>query len=232
MKQLFAISILIILSGCAPKSPKPDGQWSAIEVGDYIFDFPPDFNLVEEKGIDSYVGRIQGDSLQLYFDFGYYSDDFEPTPGEYLEKGLWRLSLSTRFMQNNITYDQTNIPKVDVLNIRPATTQDSTLGKGCDYVATCKHERTEFDFPVYLPQEIKQLEFIVDTFANQYRKIVLAKDPKKGITGVYLRDLYSYNASINNGLALSMSADELTKKQQEMVLKIFKTGRHKKERSR
>ena len=130
-------------------------------------------------------------------------------------------------MKVGITYDDRNMPKVDVINIRPATIQDSTIGKGCDYVAKCKHDTTEFDFAVYIPDEIKQLNFTIDTVDNQYRKIVLAKDPLNGTTGIYLRDLNGFNESINSYLALSMATSNLTSKQQEIALKIFKTGRHK-----
>ena len=130
-------------------------------------------------------------------------------------------------MKEGITYDQTNTPKVDVMSIRPATIQDSIIGKGCDYVAKCKHDKTEFDFAIYIPNEIKQTNYSIDTVDNQYRKIVWAKDPQKGTTGIYLRDLNGFNKSINSYLALSMATSKLTSKQQETALKIFKTGRHK-----
>lgn len=235
MKRLLTILITILLCGCGQtekksdwqKEKKPEGQWKTIEVGDYLFDFPGDFELVTEKGIDSYVGKIKGDSMWFGFDFGYYSSDFEQTPQEYLDNGFWRNDLSYRFMKEEITYDQTNTPKVEVMSIRPATIQDSVTGKGCDYVARCKHEKTEFDFAVYIPNEIKQTNCSIDTVDNKYTKIVWAKDPKKGTTGIYLRDLNGFNESINSYLALSMATSNLTSKQQETALKIFKTGRHK-----
>lgn len=227
MNRLLTISVFFLLFGCEQTSEKTDRQWQTIEVGDYLFDFPSDFKLVEDKGIDSYVGKIQGDSMWFGFDFGYYSDDFEETPQEYLDSKHWRLALPYQFMKQGITYDQTNTPKVDVLSIRPATSQDSTIGKGCDYVAKCKHDNTEFDFAIYIPDESKQQNFIIDTVDNQYRKIVFAKDPQKGTTGIYLKDLNSFNESINSSLALSMATGKLTKGQQELTLKIFATGRHK-----
>lgn len=227
MKHILIILISIPLFSCGQTEKKSDGEWKTIEVGDYLFDFPADFELVTGNGIDSYVGKIEGDSMWFGFDFGHYSDDFEQTPQEYLDKGYWRHTLPHQFMKVGITYDQTNMPKVDVINIRPATIQDSTIGKGCDYVAKCKHDTTEFDFAVYIPDEIKQLNFSIDTVDNQYRKIVLAKDPLNGTTGIYIRDLNGFNESINGYLALSMATSNLTSKQQEIALKIFKTGRHK-----
>ena len=228
MKRLLNFTILLFLLSCGQTEKKTDGQWQIIEVGDYLFDFPPDFELVEENGIDSYVGKIKGDSLWFGFDFGYYSNGFEQTPQEYLDKGYWRLTLFHQFIKEGVTYDQTNPLKVDVINIRPATIQDSIIGKGCDYIAKCKHGSIEYDLPIYIPKNIKQTNFMIDTIDNQYRKIVFAKNPTKGTTGIYLRDLDGFNKSMNSYLALSLATrSKLTKKQQETAIKIFKTGRLK-----
>ena len=193
MKLQLTILITILLFGCGQTENKSDRQWKTIEIGDYLFDFPTDFEIVNEKEIDSYVGKIKGDSMWFGFDFGYYSSDFEQTSQEYLENGFWRMKLPYRFMREGKTYDLTNTPKVDVISIRPATIQDSTIGKGCDYVAHCKHDKIEFDYPIYIPNEIKQTNYSIDTIDNQYRKIVWAKDTKKGTTGIYLRDLNGFN---------------------------------------
>lgn len=229
MKRLITILVAVLLFGCDQHEKNSDDQWKTIKVGDYLFDFPGDFTLVADNGIDSYVGKIKGESMSFGFDFGYYSNDFEQTLQEYLDNGDWRLALSYQFIKADITYDQTNMPKVDVLNIRQATIQDSTMGKGFDYVATCKQDTTKFDFPVYIPDEIKQLNFHVDTIDNQYRKIVWAKDPQNGTTGIYIRDLNSFDKTINSHLALSMATSKLTIEQQEIALKIFKTVRLKNE---
>jgi hypothetical protein len=227
MKKLLTILLTIFLFGCLHTEKESGQQLNTIQVGDYLFDFPIDFKLVEEKGIDSYVGIVRGDSMCFGFDFGYYSSNFEQTPVEYLDKGHWRLNLPSQFMKEGITYDQTNLPKVSVLNIRPATLGDSALGGGSDYIARCKLDKTEFDYAVYIPEEIKQLNFAIDTFDRQYRKIVIAKDPQKGTTGIYIRDLNRFSKSVGNYLALSMATSKLTMQQQEIALKIFRTGRRK-----
>lgn len=227
MKSLLTLTILLHLLSCGQTHKKRDTPSKTIEVGDYLFEFPPDFELVKEKGIDAYVGKIQGDSMWFSFDFGNYSDQFVETPQEYLDKGHWRLALPYQLMKEGITYDQKNTPKVDVISIRPATIQDSAKGKGCDYIAKCQHEQIEFDYAVYIPNEIKQMDFMIDTVDNQFRKIVLAKDPKKGTTGIYIRHLNSFNESMNSYLALSMATSNLTRQQQEIALRIYKTGRYK-----
>ena len=227
MKRLLTILVTTFLIGCGQIENKSVEKWKTVEVGDYLFDFPDDFELVTEKGIDSYVGKIKADSMCFGFDFGYYSNDFEQTPQEYLAEGNWRLYLPNQFMKDGITYNQTNTPKVEIIGVRHATLKDSTIGKGCDYVAKCKHNKTVFDYAVYIPTEIKETNYSIDTVDNYYRKIVWAKDPKKGTTGIYLKDLNGFNESINSFLALSMVTINLTSKQQELALKIFRTGRHK-----
>lgn len=227
MKRLLTILVTTLQFSCGKIENNSHEKWKTIEVGDYLFDFPANFDLVTEKAIDSYIGKIKGDSILFLSDFGYYSNDFEQTSQEYLDNGFWRDELSYRFMKEGITYNQSNLPKVDVISIRPATIRDSIIGKGCDFVAKCKHYKIEFDFAIYIPNEIKQMNYSIDTVDNQYRKIVWAKDPKQGTTGIYLRDLNGFNESINSYLALSMATSNLTNKQQEIVLKILKTGRHK-----
>ncbi len=232
MKTILTYTIALLLFSCEQTEKKPDRELNTIEIGDYLFDFPPDFKLVKEMGIDSYVGEIIGDSMRFVFDFGYYSNSFELTPQDYLDKGHWQFTIPYQFMEEGITYDHTNTPKVDIISIRPATNQDSTLGKGCDYVAKCIHNNTEFDFAIYLPGEIKRMNFAIDTIDNQYRKIVWTKAPYKGKTGIYIKDLDGFNESINGYLSLTMATTTLTSEQQEMALKIFKTGRHKQNKTR
>lgn len=79
MSRIQIISIVFLLLACRQTFEKTNPKWQTIEVGNYVFDFPSDFKLVEGKGIDSYVGKIQGDSIWFGFNFGYYSSDFEQT---------------------------------------------------------------------------------------------------------------------------------------------------------
>jgi hypothetical protein len=228
MKTFLTIFILVLLAGCGLVEKNSSSKWKTIEVGDYLFDFPEDFTLTPEQGIDSYVGKITGDSIAFFFDYGFYSNKLGETLEEYLSDGFWRLELSQRFMKDGITYDIITLPKVDVLDIRPANTQDSTLGGGCDYVAKCKHDDTVFEYPVYVPGEIKGTNYKIDTVDHLYRKIVWSKDPQKEITGIYIQELDTTNSEMSMLKALSMTTGNLTAKQQELSLRIFKTVRHKK----
>lgn len=226
-KTKFAVATLaiIFLLGCNATNQSAE-DWKSITIGYNVFDFPGDFELITEKGIDSYVGKIKNDSMQFTFDFGMYTNSLEKSPEEYLQNGSWREDLSLRFMEDGVTYNQNTLPKVKVLLIRPATLKDSLLGKGCDYVANCQHAATQFNHPIYLPNEIKQLNFLIDTVDHHYKKVVWTKAPIKGAASIYLKKLNSDNLNAQS-LALSMYSSSLTAKQQEMALKIFKSVRVK-----
>ena len=226
LTTLIAVLCLFFYA-CTPISTTKEKPWKTIEIGDYLFDFPSEFEIIREQGIDSYVGKIQSDSVQIIFDFGYYSGDFAVTEQEYLANGSWKSMLHHRFMKEGVIYDQTNIPKVDVLNIRTATSADSSFCKTCDYIAHCKHENIEFDFAIDLPAEIKRMNFSIDTIGHYLRKIVYSKDSPKGTIALNIKDINGFNKNFNAYLTLSLFASELTKQKQHTVLKIFKTGRHK-----
>ena len=210
--------ILLTLCGlsCFDKTAK-----NVIIIGTYSFEFPNDFKLIKEKGQDSYVGKIKGDSITLDFDYGYYSDPLVQTQQEFLKDSFWLIHAGDQFMKEGITYDENNSPKVEFLNLRPATTKDRTKFNDADFIAVCKHDSLVFDYPVTIPDDIKQHFVKVDTIQNRFRKIAIAKNPEKGLTGIYLKDLNSFNESINSSLALSMATSTLSKKQQATGLKIF-----------
>ena len=218
MQKLFYFTFFILLSSCSnQKEPK------AINIGRYLFDFPNDFKLVNEKGIDSYVGKIKSESIELDFNYGYYSNTLVETQHEYLNKKFWRHDAEIKFMKEGITYDMNNSPKIEVIGLRPTVQKDRAKFKVADFIATCKHDSIIFNFPIVLPDEIKQHIVRIDTVQNQLRRIVIAKKPMTGLTGIYLKDIKGSNKSKNDSIALSMATTKLTKQQQDMVLKIFST---------
>jgi hypothetical protein len=231
--RLFAaFAVLLLLCGCGRLSDHSNKEWKTIEVGNYLLDFPPDFELIKDEGIDSYVGRIKGDSIIFGFDYGYFSDDLGPTLDEFLKEGNWRDDLYWPFMKADSSYNISLLPDIEVLKVRQATYQDSGLGTGtlccgCDYIATCKYADTVFLAAVYVPAKTKSTVFEIDTIGKMYRKIVYQKEPGRGIVGLYLKQTDEFNESLNSQSALSMAATKLSAEQQELALKIFKTARHR-----
>lgn len=216
--RFILIIAIISFSGCTHKKVTLVNGWHTIEIVGYEADFPPDFELQEGKGIDSYVGRVKGDSMWFGFDYGYYSSRLIQTPEEYLKGGHWLINVSYQYAKAG-----EEIPRIRMLSARAAVKEDSLIGAGCDYVANCFFDTIRFLYPVYLPQEIKEHDFEIDTLGAQYRKIVYAKDPFKGVTGIYMAD--TTVSSINSQLAFSMATGRLNANQQQLALKILKSVR-------
>lgn len=48
-----------------------------INIYDYKLEVPSQFQLIEEQGIDSYVGKLSGEGIEIQFDFGMYTSPFK-----------------------------------------------------------------------------------------------------------------------------------------------------------
>ena len=196
-------------------------------IGHYQFDVPESFTLIPEQGVDSDVGKITGEGITLYYDLGFYSSELVSTREEFLEKGYWRRNLSNPFLNPGITYNEENLPKVEVVSIRAAAANEKVSGVSCDYVAVCRYKDSVYNAPVVLPEDIRTHSVRTRMTSRDFFKTVTSENPGKGITGIYIRDTDSWNRSLNAFTALSLSAKNLTKEQQATVLKILKTARRK-----
>ena len=217
--RLQAITIILALLALSCNNRNQNGT---IAIGEYTFQFPKDFQLEEGKGIDSYVGKIKGDKLWLGFDYGYYSNLIVETPQEYLLKGHWKIDAFSSFVKPKGTYNAGTTREIELISTKQiATHTDSIKFRGADLIALCTLVSDTFEYGIKLPTEIKEHTFLVDTFSGCYRKIVIANKPEKGMTGIYIKDLNGFNKSINSFLALSMATSQITKQQQDSIVKIF-----------
>jgi len=211
--------LMILLTAACTQEKKQLSSWKTIEVGEYQFDVPPSFEFISEDGIDSDVGKLSGDGITFRFDFGYYSNTIVQSAEEFLQDDRWEINAAV------LNHHSQELLLPDVQAIRPAKSSDSSFSKGCDFIASCTVNGKSFDYPIALPAEIRAHRIISDTTGIVYSKIIAANVPGKGSTGIYLKRLNSYNNSINSYLALSLSAENLTFKQQQLALKILKTWR-------
>ncbi len=220
---LFLFCLILLSVSCYERKKKT--EWEEITIGNYSCKFPPDFRLIKEQGIDSYVGKIKGDSFYFSFDSGEFSGGLETSEG-YLKHGIWHFyagnKYTHKFIEEGKSYNLDELPKLEVLNLRPAKQEDSIIGKDCDYIAKCKYDSLVYDYPIYFPETAKIHHFKIDSSNNKYRQIAYAKNPKKGGKGQ--THLFYQNDSTNS--AISLSAHNLTKEQQDLALKIFETMRY------
>ena len=219
MRLLFYFLLFsIIINAC-----KGNRQKGRIVIAEYAFNFPNDFELIEGKGMDSYAGKIKGRKFWLGFDYGFYSDPLVETPEEYLEKGFWKMDAYDWFVKPQGRYTPEMVKEIQLLETRPIQTKaDSARFKGADLIAKCRLDKSIFDYGITYPDKTKAYNILVDTIKGHYRKIVVAKDPDKGITGIFIKDLNGFNRSINAFSALSMATKGLTKQAQDSIINIFR----------
>jgi hypothetical protein len=197
-----------------------------VAIGPYIFDFPASYYVKPARGVDSQVGVITNDTLQVHFDYGYYTNALPLPFDEFYEKGFWKSNLTIPFMEPGITYDSRNMPEVEILNVLTFEKNDSNREISENQMLVyCTHEAEFAEQMVYIPDETMNHDFLIDSIDNHYRKIVIAKDPTEGTTGIYLKDLDGYSEGINSFLALGLSISGITKQDQEKLVAVFKTGR-------
>ena len=85
MKRITSLLFaLLLLTACQPTEEEstlfndvvensvPE-DWAMIDVGDFTLYAPAGWEYVPEQGIDSMIGKIEGDSMSLEFDYGAYS---------------------------------------------------------------------------------------------------------------------------------------------------------------
>ena len=55
-------------------------NWKKIENSSFSFSLPPSFKKTEARGIDSFVEKYVADGIEVSFDYGFYSNNFDDWP--------------------------------------------------------------------------------------------------------------------------------------------------------
>ena len=106
--KIVLLSFIIFFSSCSTTDDDINKP-STIEIGSYKFMFPTKFYIEESQGLDSYVGSIIGDGIEIYFDYGFYTgpsrqlsnDEFEVFEDEF--EGHYRQIVKPVDSKNQIT---------------------------------------------------------------------------------------------------------------------------------
>lgn len=64
MKNIVILILFSILFSC-------NENLNTIKIGEFTFQFPNDFKLINEQGIDSYNGKVSNGKIRFQFDYGY-----------------------------------------------------------------------------------------------------------------------------------------------------------------
>ncbi len=96
MKKLLTAIIVIGLATCNQPIHKSDIKTT--DFGSFTIETPQTWKLIEEKGVDSYVGRIAIDSADtLSFDLGWYSNKLYEYDQAFLDSSMIG-SIDTNFI--------------------------------------------------------------------------------------------------------------------------------------
>lgn len=224
MKQHFIILFaFIFFFGC-----QDNENVKTIKVGNYYFDVPSDFDLVETNGVDSYTGYIKGDSLTLGFDYGYYSSDLTQCIDEYLLSPDIQLFFHTQLKTNKndkMDYGKVYIPRRNI-TIIDSTSTDSVSDTTYTWIhLRISNKDTTIFTKVIIPKEILLSDIIIDTTDNIVRRIVIPKENSNSTIGIVLTDLNSFDNSVNGYLKLGIAASNINESQKQVALKIFNSLR-------
>ena len=223
-RNLYILLLVLLFSNCTETKKK-----DSVTIGNYTFNFPSDFEVIKEKGINAGIGKIKSASLTLDFEFGANSYKLVSTSQEYLESKAWLQEFIDNFNQERP--DKVNVSMITVVNVMPVSF-DSFVRNNYpyrnappEYIAVLKwhSNANEFEYAFEIPEFIRQHIIKKDTIQNCLRKIVIAKNPMKGITGIYMQRLKEKSEIVNDNSALSIYASKINKEQQDLILKVFAT---------
>jgi hypothetical protein len=185
---------------------------NTIRIGEFTFQFPNDFKLINEQGIDSYVGKVSNGKIRFQFDYGYYSDSFDPTIEEYLNEDVWKWNALGKL---SFIRSETDISKItkEIILLK-SITKDSI-----NFTNYYKYGTNTLSYEIIIPEEIRSKKITIDTIDNVIIKIVKGKDN----IGLYAKNLKNYSKSMKASKALSIFASNLNRKDVVKALKILKT---------
>lgn len=223
------IIFILLLSACAIQGT-PE---LILDTGSFTIKVPGDWEYKEEEGVDSFVGRIEGEDVVLFFDWSEmgYSNSLIPTKYEYMYEVRWNwLPVQLPYAQPEVTYTNGDVDALRAEIMREKGITDSSMVKvekfqipeininlGKDaFEAILIYKDTTIQHFVEFPEEIKSHQIVVDTLGNYERKIVRSTIEFSGITGVYFEDL---NSSFN----FNIVGENLSFENQDKAIEAFKT---------
>jgi hypothetical protein len=192
--------------GCTSKIDKQlnANSWRKLDLHVFEMWIPPGWNYQQQQSRDSFAAEIVGpNKAMLSFDFSNmgYANHLIPTTEEYLNGRDW--------------INEQIEPKA-IKKIHKSKSVESNQFPKADFIAEFTYNGATTVVPIVIPAEIKNHNFTVDTTAKYIIKTMWPKVAGSGETGVYYQ-------SRSSDLNFQMSASNLSKKDQELVLQAFKT---------
>ncbi len=210
-----------------------------IDLGDFKITVPRTWKYVEQEGVDSFVGKINGRGITLKFDYSErgYAGTTVLTPDEYILVHIAK-NYFKAFNEPGVRYTRagevawyknfdasrmgiTDTASVKVLPIiRPEIKIMPVDSIKAEYRVELYHKDSTISFKIHIPEELTRYYFKIDTVSNVRTKLYWPKVPGQGQTGVYFKEL-------NSDFDFVMYGDNLDLKKQDQALDAFTTIRFK-----
>lgn len=219
MKTLLIVIFVPFLFACKPKvnnQPKLN-DWQNLDLNVFKISIPKSWNYQKQQWVDSFVGNIIGPNVSFSFDFSEmgYGNGLVQTEQEFLKSEKWRRECY--FCKSGITYVNNQIPDREAQkSIHIPTAKQKAKYPKADYIADLTYKDSTIYIPIELPAEIKNVYIHTDSAGKYIIKTIWPKIPAKGMTGIYIK-------SKSSTLNFQMSANNLSKQDQDLALQAFKT---------
>lgn len=234
MRQFLFIFLTVLLIACDIQS---SNELKIINTKVFEIKVPASWEYKKEKGIDSFVGRIVGKNVELYFDYSEmgYANYLIPTIEEFVfEEELNWMPIVPAYMKSGVIYTCGDVENKKASIMKKQGIKDFSKVKVekyqtpkkeilCEkgkYTAILTYKDTVEIIDINIPEKIKKYHFEIDTIGKYYRKIITPKNGTKGITGVYFKDLHS-------NFNFHLFGKNLSIKNQTKAIKAFKTIKFK-----
>lgn len=215
-KIITYIVIFLTLLSCDNQTA-PNIATNEIEIGDFVFQFPENFKLVKENGVDSYVGHISDGKIDFHFDYGYYSNSLDKSISEFLAQDVWKWNALGRHGLLHSGAELSSIANEIILI--DCQTRDSL-----NYINSYLYKGDTIDYELTIPSEIRNVKIEMDTIDNITYKLVR----KSNVLGLYAKNLNGFNKSINSHIALSITTSKLNNEEIKTAYEILRSCKLKK----
>jgi hypothetical protein len=220
--RILILALIITLFSCS----KNEEKWKKIDAGSFTADVPYDYKYEKKQGIDSHVGEITGDSLQISFDYGVYTDQEPRTNEEFAERMIFR------GMQYKGILHRLKIP--DTLNRGEVMKQIIVENLDTNtWIASIKYRDTIVYQPITMfwfdeDDDRRNYSFQIDSIGKWRRKLFYPKNKLAKRSGIVLRGDFS---SLGNHIALGLSIYNGQPKDSLKIMRILKSIRIKEKNS-
>jgi len=226
-----------LIIGC--QKPSPDEK-KIIDTGRFEIEVPSNWNYKKERGIDSFVGRIKSNGVDLYFDWSEmgYANQLIPNEEEFIYERKWEwMPMEIPYGEIGVTYTSANnieaerdrimkeegitdtsLVKVEEIQIP----EEKIVIEGGEYRAILTYKDTTIQVMIEIPEEVRNHKFEIDTIGTYKRKIIRPKNGDIGMTAVYFEDLES-------DFNFNLVGENLSLENQEKAIKAFKSIKIKRE---